>query len=130
MLKKAGIVVAAAAAGLLAVSPLAFAGDKGHDYDHGTDVSDVNSNSSGDVNDGLVNVTGNNINAPIQALNCNEVPVALIQVPVDNVTAALTGALSLFGDAEAESETITDNSCNAVQGDSGAGDLVEQDIED
>ena len=39
MLKKAGIVVATAAAGLLAVSPLAFAGDMGyghgHDHDHG-----------------------------------------------------------------------------------------------
>lgn len=37
MLKKAGIVVATAAAGLLAVSPLAFAGDLGyhHDRDHG-----------------------------------------------------------------------------------------------
>lgn len=38
MLKKAGIVVATAAAGLLAVSPLAFAGDMGyghgHDHDH------------------------------------------------------------------------------------------------
>jgi hypothetical protein len=35
VLKKAGIVVAAAAAGLLAVSPLAFAGDKDdHDRDH------------------------------------------------------------------------------------------------
>jgi hypothetical protein len=37
VLKKAGIVVATAAAGLLAVSPLAFAGDLGyhHDRDHG-----------------------------------------------------------------------------------------------
>ncbi len=35
MLKKAGIVVAAAAAGLLAVSPLAFAGDMGYHHDHG-----------------------------------------------------------------------------------------------
>ena len=37
MLKKAGIVVATAAAGLLAVSPLAFAGEGGHhwDGDHG-----------------------------------------------------------------------------------------------
>lgn len=34
MLKKAGIVVAAAAAGLLALSPLAFAGDKGHEDHH------------------------------------------------------------------------------------------------
>ena len=36
MLKKAGIVVATAAAGLLAVSPLAFAGDK-DDHDHHRD---------------------------------------------------------------------------------------------
>ncbi len=35
MLKKAGIVVAAAAAGLLAVSPLAFAGEQGHKGDKG-----------------------------------------------------------------------------------------------
>ena len=36
MLKKAGILVAATAAGLLAVSPLAFATDKGHDdWDRG-----------------------------------------------------------------------------------------------
>ena len=34
MLKKAGIVVAAAAAGLLAVSPLAFAGEKGDNHGH------------------------------------------------------------------------------------------------
>jgi hypothetical protein len=33
VLKKAGIVVAAAAAGMLAMSPLAFAGDSGHDGD-------------------------------------------------------------------------------------------------
>jgi hypothetical protein len=36
VLKKAGIVVATAAAGLLAVSPLAFAGDK-DDHDHHRD---------------------------------------------------------------------------------------------
>jgi hypothetical protein len=35
VLKKAGIVVAVAAAGVLAVSPLAFAGEKGGDMDHG-----------------------------------------------------------------------------------------------
>ena len=36
MLKKAGIIVAVAAAGVLAVAPLAFAGDKG-DWGHGHD---------------------------------------------------------------------------------------------
>ena len=44
MLKKAGIVVAAATAGLLAVSPLAFAGEagdhhSGHDHGHGHKAS-------------------------------------------------------------------------------------------
>jgi hypothetical protein len=34
VLKKAGIVVATVAAGLLAVSPLAFAGESGHHGDH------------------------------------------------------------------------------------------------
>ena len=35
MLKKAGIVAAAATVGLLALSPLAFDGDKDHDSDKG-----------------------------------------------------------------------------------------------
>jgi hypothetical protein len=37
VLKKAGIVVATAAAGLLAVSPLAFAGEAGNHHHHGSD---------------------------------------------------------------------------------------------
>ena len=51
MLKKAGIVVAAAAAGLLAVSPLAFADDGD------------NSQS------GLIDVQNTNVQIPIQACN-------------------------------------------------------------
>ena len=46
MLKKAGIVVAAVTAGLLAVSPLAFAGDKGGD--NGNDKSHSKSHDNGD----------------------------------------------------------------------------------
>ena len=46
MLKKAGIVVATAAVGLLAVSPLAFAGDKGGHRDHGHGGSNVSSTCS------------------------------------------------------------------------------------
>ena len=130
VLKKAGIIVAAAATCLLAVSPLAFAGDKGHDHEGDTTVSDNNTNSSGDANTGLVNVTDNNVNAPIQGLNCNDVPVALAQVPVENPTAALTGALALFGTADADSDVDVDNSCNSTQGDSGAGDALEQNIQD
>ena len=49
MLKKAGIVVATAAAGLLAVSPLAFAGSKGgHDGDYEGHRGDDKHHSSHD----------------------------------------------------------------------------------
>lgn len=41
MLKKAGIVVAAATAGLLALSPLAFAGDKGHESTEGDHAAPI-----------------------------------------------------------------------------------------
>lgn len=89
MFKKAGIVVAAAAAGLLAVSPLAFAGDyEGdsghHGHHHGSDDSDDNDNSgaschqdnsSKDESDGrhkqagLINVQDTTVQVPIQACN-------------------------------------------------------------
>ena len=92
MLKKAGIVVATAAAGLLAVSPLAFAGD--HDG-HGRGVEDVNS-VDGSNKGGLINVAGNNLSAPVNACD-NQVPVNVlgVQVPLNNtsVLADLTGAL-------------------------------------
>ena len=56
MLKKAGIVVAAAAAGLLAVSPLAFASDGG-----------ILDGAHGQL--GLVNVQDSAVQVPIQACN-------------------------------------------------------------
>jgi hypothetical protein len=55
VLKKAGIVAAAATAGLLAVSPLAFA--HGHDKHHGN------------VQHGLLNLQNTNVQVPIQACN-------------------------------------------------------------
>lgn len=76
MLKKAGIVVAASAAALLAVSPLAFAGDKGDwDGDHGHGDVQVNrvdegSNASGLIAIGEVNAL-NNINV------CPAIPVGV-----------------------------------------------------
>lgn len=89
MFKKAGIVVAAAAAGLLAVSPLAFAGDyegdSGHHGHHSSDDSDNNGDDSGaschqdnsakDESDGrhkqagLINVQDTTVQVPIQACN-------------------------------------------------------------
>ena len=134
MLKKAGIVVAAAAAGLLAISPLAFAGDKGDDHGHHGHGGGDNVNSVSDESEtiGLVNVTDNNVNAPIQGLNCNDVPVqvGLVNGQLDDVAAALTGAVAIFGDAEAETELSTEESCTSTQGDSSAGDIVGQGIDD
>ena len=126
MLKKAGIVVATAAAGLLAVSPLAFAGDKGGDHDghngHGkSKVEDVNSIDGS--NSGLINVAGNNIAVPVNVCD-NQVPVNVlgVQVPLNDtsVIADLTGALGLglLGeadtDAESDGDNTIDDSCTAA----------------
>ena len=97
MLKKAGIVVATAAVGLLAVSPLAFAGeahgkDRGYSHGHGQDV-DVASSSIEKDSQGLVNaVNGNNITVSPQICNNDVVKLA------DNIN-ALSGALALLGPA-------------------------------
>jgi hypothetical protein len=83
VLKKAGIVVATAAAGLLAVSPLAFAGDysggndhHGHEHHHGhhknVSCKQDNSVDQGGRNEqrgGLLNVQNTNVQVPIQACN-------------------------------------------------------------
>ena len=93
MLKKAGIVVAAAAAGLLAVSPLAFAGESHKDWGHGTDVSSYEQNS-----EGFVNVSDTNVNVPVNICH-DQVPVNVlgVQVPLNstNIVADLSGALGL-----------------------------------
>jgi hypothetical protein len=114
VLKKAGIVVATAAVGLLAVSPLAFAGD-----DHGkTKVEDVN-HIDGSTHGGLLNVGGNNISVPVNACD-NQVPVNVlgIQVPLNDthVLAQLTGAVGLLSsdtDAESDGDNTIDDSCTA-----------------
>jgi hypothetical protein len=127
VLKKAGIVVAAAAAGLLAVSPLAFAGDKddhdghGHGHHGKSKVEDVN-NIDGS-NSGLINVAGNNIAVPVNVCD-NQVPVNVlgVQVPLNDtsVLADLTGALGLglLGNADADADRDGDNtiddSCTAA----------------
>jgi hypothetical protein len=109
VLKKAGIIVATAAAGLLAVSPLAFAGD-----DHGkTKIEDVNSIDGS--NEGLINVAGNNLSMPVNVCD-NQVPVNVlgVQVPLNgtHILADLTGALGLgaAGSADTEADSDGDNS--------------------
>ena len=113
MLKKAGILAVAAAAGLLAVSPLAFAGD-----DHGGKVHGVSSVDQS--NDGLINVAGNNIAVPVNVCD-NQVPVNVlgIQVPLNDthVLAELTGALGLLNshtDADRKGDNTVDDSCKAA----------------
>jgi hypothetical protein len=119
VLKKAGIVVAAAAAGLLAVSPLAFAGEShGKSWGHG-ETNTIEQNS-----EGLINVSDINANVPVNALNCNEVDLGLIPVDADPITAPLAGALALFGEADVDQKTFVDNSCSTDQGASTAGDTT------
>jgi hypothetical protein len=98
MMIKAGIVVSAAAATLLAVSPLAFAGDYpdhgGHhrshhsrSHDHDKDRRDHHGHSRGDRScdqdtsargsngrgrgGGLIDISGNTVQVPVQACNNN-----------------------------------------------------------
>ncbi len=121
MLKKAGIVVATAAAGLLAVSPLAFASG----YDHGDSYTKTHTNTNGDASNGLVNVADNNANVPVQACN-NDVPiqggVLQGQVPISNITGAASGALALLGKADSSVTQATDNSrtCGDNSGSAGS----------
>ena len=107
MLKKAGIVVATAAAGLLAVSPLAFAGgdkDGGH-HGHGSDKqvnsidNDREANQLGLVNVGDVNAL-NNVNV------CPQVPIA---AGVGNILGVI-GA----GEADADAEELACTNDNSV----------------
>lgn len=125
MLKKAGIVVAAAAAGLLAVSPLAFAGDKG-DHGHGhsdrhSDIENVNSASGDDIH-GLIHVSGNNVDVPVQVLCNTDAPIQIghHQSQVKDVT----GALALF-----DSKAIAENS-RECDNSGRAGDVSKQNIDD
>ena len=127
MLKKAGIVVAAAAAGLLAVSPLAFASSS--DHGHGATYSKTHTNTNGDTSNGLVNVADNNANVPIQACN-NDVPiqggVLQGQVPISNITGAASGALALLGMADSSVTQYTDNSRSCGNNSGSAGDSHKQ----
>jgi hypothetical protein len=119
VLKKAGIVVAGAAATLLAVSPLAFA-------------HDTTTNNNGESSHGLINVSDNSLVVPIQACN-NDVPVqggaGQVQVPVKEVTGALTGALALFGKAESSSIVDSDSSRTCGDNSGAAGDTYTQNID-
>ena len=108
MLKKAGIAVAASAAALLALSPLAFASDHGSVIDKG--------------GQGAVNVVnGNNVQVPVQACN-NNVPVNVlgVQVPVEDIAGGngLTGAVN----GESQSGDSTTNQPDNCDQEANSGD--------
>ncbi|MDN5749102.1 MAG: hypothetical protein L0H64_11390 [Pseudonocardia sp.] len=129
MLKKAGIVVAAAAAGLLAVSPLAFAGDTGHDH-HGHDGDNtVNSVNDDSENSGLVNVADNEVNVPVQACN-NDVPVNVLGIQVTDVQADLTGALGLLSDDTSASDEGSAGDVRECTQENSSGGSIVQSIDD
>ncbi|WP_226358234.1 hypothetical protein [Pseudonocardia sp. ICBG601] len=110
MWKKTGIVVAASAASLMALSPVAMAHGSGDHGDHGIDKSSK----------GLISgLNGNNINVPIQVCN-NNIPVNLIgaQVPIEDLGLGngLTGALGILGSGTAKSgHSVTDQSDTCAQ---------------
>ena len=92
MLKKAGIVTAGITAGLLAVSPLAFAGDGGHGHEHGHGGKNVNADQINNIDEsrgdnsqlGLIN-TGdvnalNNANVLSCSLNGADVAASVLGV--------------------------------------------------
>jgi hypothetical protein len=119
VLKKAGIVVAGVAASLVAVSPLAFAGDKAEHHA----VENVGIDKSGK---GLFNVSGNDVNTPFQVCN-NDVPIngglGAVQANAKDLTGALTGAAALFGKSSASTDIATDSD-RACGQESGAGDSL------
>ncbi|BBF99848.1 MULTISPECIES: hypothetical protein [Pseudonocardia] len=139
MLKKAGIVVAAGAASLVALSPLAFASDSHEATDSfnktkdsynksysKTDVKDIDKtdvqfgHNGGNVADksssGLVNISGNNLNVSPQACG-----TAL------NGNSLIQGALGgLFSEAENSSSVNSDNGVNCTNA-SEVGDEFDQD---
>ena len=112
VLKKAGIVVAAAAVGLLAVSPLAFAGEKSHGHGHGHGYDQTN--TAAESSQGLVNISDINANVPVNALNCLDADVPVLGLN-ENVV-PIAGALALLGAAESENNTAIDDSCANAQG--------------
>ena len=100
MLKKAGTAVALATAGLLAMSPLAFAGDRGEHGHGGVDVTNQENEQQSAQGNGILN--GNNI------LSGNAVQVCGVNA---NAANNVIGAIGLFlGQAAAQQVA------NTVQG--------------
>ncbi|MFP5068472.1 hypothetical protein ACLFMI_02230 [Pseudonocardia nantongensis] len=120
MLKKAGIVVAAGAASLVAMSPLAFAGEGKSIDDSFNKTTEVQKGDNADNlaskdSKGLVNLANNNVNVSPQTCGSPLSGNSLVQ-----------GAIGgLFSEAENESGVKSDNSVNCTSAPD-TGDEVEQ----
>ena len=129
MLKKAGIVVAAAAAGLLAVSPLAFAGDKGddhhskshhskshherdHDKRHDGD-KEINKVEGSENKGGLINVSENNVAVAVNDCDVNNPTNIGAQPTAEDALVNVIGVLGLFNRTEGHVTNVTDQKCIA-----------------
>jgi len=96
VLKKAATVVALATAGILALSPLAFAGGGG--AKGGVDVTDQENEQESEQGNGILN--GNNI------LSGNAIQVCNLNV---NALNNLLGAILASGDVDQEADTEQEN---------------------
>ncbi|MHA6794344.1 hypothetical protein ACVGVM_12665 [Pseudonocardia bannensis] len=125
MLKKAAIIVATAAASLLALSPLAFAGE---DHQEGDDVTQINSIEQDHSQEALVNTGGSTgdtntntatqecgngtTNSPSVTLPTPPAPVAPVVAPADALLGVLAPA-PVSGSADASSEVNCDQTSSA-----------------
>ena len=117
MLKKAGIIVAASAAGILAFTPLAFAGSKDHDSDHGK--SDKSHHHSKVVKKEDNDVNKDNLSNDCQFGNAGGSPIANA-VGGDSLLGAVGVVSSLATDATTQLNTLNCNNINVS-------DLVDSD---
>jgi hypothetical protein len=139
VLKKAGIVVAATAAGLLSISPLAFAGDSEDDkrHHHGSDknINRVDERSRTEQK-GFLNVSADNLAVSHQ--DCNNEISQTIDKTIDQTIpqklgplAGLLGFLRFHPEqtaiAHTEQSAYTPIECyNSAE----AGDVIEQEVDD
>lgn len=80
MLKKASVVVAVATAGMLAVSPLAFAGGKGKTGDQDIKQKNISDSSRNRSSSGLINVDALNGDILNNAQVCPNVSVDIVKL--------------------------------------------------
>ncbi|MCE3554024.1 hypothetical protein LWC33_21520 [Pseudonocardia sp. RS11V-5] len=111
MLKKAGIVTVGVAASIVAVSPLAFAGDMGHDHHGGHHQSDRDIKNIGAISDDGPS-SANGLVA-VNALNNADVLKNVNVCPNVDVTAAVSGVLGLLSGPSVAHDAPQAASCDA-----------------